>query len=110
MVHVDVSDETATESDMLEGVERITPTRGQLKARIEDIGALEAPLSGLNAVVPHYTAQGLVAEVFLLGEPQATVAEVSARARQLGQRLHEAHRDYAKVRLHLFLGEDAGRR
>ncbi len=56
MVHVDVSDETATESDMLEGVERITPTRGQLKARIEDIGALEAPLSGLNAVVPHYTA------------------------------------------------------
>ncbi len=108
MVHVDVSDETATESDMSEGVERIIPTRGQLKARIEDIGALEAPLSAVHAVVPHYTAQGLVAEVFLLGEPLATVAEVSSRARQLGQRLHAAHQDYAKVRLHLFLGEDAG--
>ena len=46
------------------------------------------------------------AEVFLVEEPESTVAEVSARARQLGRRLHEAHRDYAKVRLHLFLAED----
>lgn len=108
MVHVDVSDETATEADMAEGVERITPTRGQLRERMADIGTLEPPLREIHAVVPHYTTQGLMAEIYLEADPEARVEQVIASARQLGRRLHENHRDYAKLRLHLFLGEEGG--
>ena len=108
MVHVDISDETASESDMTEGVERITHSRGRLRERIEGFGALEWPLLEIHRVVPHYTAQGLVAEVFLVATPEASLEQVSASAFKLGRRLHEAHQDYANVRLHLFLGEDRG--
>ncbi len=106
MVHVDISDETASESDMTEPVERITHSRSQLRERIEGFGALEWPLREIHRVVPHYTAQGLVAEVFLVAAPEASMEQVSASAFRLGRRLHDTHRDYTNVSLHLFLGED----
>lgn len=108
MVHVDVSDETAGESDMTEEVERITHTRTQLRERIEGAGELVPPLKEIHSVVPHYTTQGLVAEVFLVADPEAEVGRVQEAAQRMGRRLHEAHQDYANVRLHLFLGEDRG--
>lgn len=108
MVHVDISDETALESDMTEGVERITHGRSLLRERIEGFGALEWPLLEIYRVIPHYTAQGLVMEVFLVATPEASLEQVSESAFKLGRRLHEAHRDYANVCLHLFLGEDRG--
>ena len=49
-----------------------------------------------------------MAEVFLVATPEASLEQVSASAFKLGRRLHEAHQDYANVRLHLFLGEDRG--
>ncbi len=106
MVHVDVSDETATESDMTEAVQRITPSRSQLRERIEGIGALEPPLQAIHTVVPHHTLQGLVADVFLVAQPESGLAQVKESALKLGRRLHETHQDYANVRLYLYLGED----
>lgn len=108
MVHVDVSDETAGESDMTEGVDRIMATRAQLLARVEGVGPLERPLTELHSVIPHYTTRGLVAEVYLVAEAGADLEQVRERARRLGRRLHEAHKDFANVRLHLYLGEDRG--
>jgi len=106
MVHVDVSDETATESDMTEAVRRITPNRSQLRERIEAIGALEPPLQAIHTVVPHHTLQGLVADLFLVAQPESGLAQVEESAFKLGRRLHEAHQDYASVRLYWYLGED----
>jgi hypothetical protein len=105
---VDVSDETAGESDMTEGVDRIVATRAQLLARIEGVGPLEPPLTELHSVIPHYTTRGLVAEVYLMAEAGADLERVRASALRLGRRLHQAHKDFSNVRLHLYLGEDRG--
>ena len=108
MVHVDTSDDLETESDMSEGAERIVETRTQIRDRLNGIGPLEPPLRGVHEVMPHYTPKGIVAEVFLTAEAGADIERVQASARRLGRRLHEAHKDFANVRLHLFLGEDRG--
>ncbi len=108
MVHVDTSDDLETESDMSEGAERIVETRTQIRDRLNGIGPLEPPLRGVHEVMPHYTPKGIVAEVFLTAEAGADIERVQASARRLGRRLHEAHKDFANVRLHLFLGEDGG--
>ena len=108
MVHVDTSDDLETESDMSEGAERIVETRTQIRERLNNIGPLEPPLREVHEVIPHYTPKGIVAEVFLTADVGANMDQVRESARRLGRRLREAHKDFANVRLHLFLGEDRG--
>lgn len=108
MVHVDVHDDMASESDMTERVERLVPSRSQLRERISGIGHLEPPLQGVHEVIPHRTPQGIVAEVFVTAEAGADIEQVREGARQLGRRLRETHSDFARVRLHLILGDDMG--
>ncbi len=106
MVHVDVHDDMASESDMTERVERLVPSRSQLRERISGIGHLEPPLQSVHEVIPHRTPQGIVAEVFVTAEAGADIEQVREGARQIGRRLRETHSDFTKVRLHLILGDD----
>jgi len=108
MVHVDTTDDMASESDMSEGAQRIVETRTAIRERLNNIGPLEPPLREVHEVIPHYTPNGIVAEVFLTADTGADMDLVRKSARLLGRRLHEAHKDFASVRLHLFLGEDRG--
>jgi len=107
MVHVDVHDDMASESDMTERVERLVPSRSQLRERISGIGHLEPPLQSVHEVIPHRTPQGIVAEVFVTAEAGADIEQVREGARQIGRRLRETHSDFTKVRLHLILGDDS---
>lgn len=100
MVHVDTSDELA------EGEVRIYSNRKGLRERFENHMPLQSPLVELLEVVPHYTREGVVAEVFLSAQPDSTVAEVEKSAIQLARQLHKSHEEVNRVRMHLFLGED----
>jgi cation diffusion facilitator family transporter len=108
MVHVDTHDDMASESDMSEGVAHLIPSRTQLRERISGIGPLEPPLKGVHEVIPHYTAQGVVAEVFVTAEADADLEQIRAGARKFGEHLRRTHDDLAQVRLHLILGNDLG--
>lgn len=105
MVHVDTQDDMAMESDMSDGARRVVANRTQLRERIAEVGQLEAPLKEVHEVIPHYTAGGIIAEVFVTAEIGADLDLVRDSARKLGAQLHQRHADLAKVRLHLFLGD-----
>lgn len=100
MVHVDTVD------DVEEGGLRLFADRGALMMRVGEVKCLEAPLTAVQAVLPHYTQEGIVAEVFLTAAPGATVAEAQASASRLARCLHAAHDDFAAIRTHLLLGEE----
>lgn len=102
MVHVDTSDELA------EGEIRLYPNRRELREHFDNHVNLESPLVELQEVIPHFTREGIVAEVFLTAQAEARVASVGESALRLGRTLHQSHDDVTKVRLHLFLGEDRG--
>ena len=102
MVHVDTSDELA------DGEIRVYANRHELRERFDYHAQLQAPLRELREVIPHYTQDGIVAEVFLSAHDDASVDSVITSAMQLGRQLHQSHDDVTKVRMHLFLGEDRG--
>ncbi|HQC79376.1 MAG TPA: cation diffusion facilitator family transporter [Accumulibacter sp.] len=102
MVHVDTRDELA------DGEVAIYPNRRRLRERFDKHATLASPLVELLEVVPHYTADGVVAEVFVDAQANAGMAEVRESAMRLARQLHQSHEEVKKVRIHAFLGEDLG--
>jgi cation diffusion facilitator family transporter len=102
MVHVDTSNELA------DGEVRIYTNRRELRERFDNHVKLQPPLIELLEVIPHFTGEGIVAEVYLSAQAEASVDDVGKSAMCLARRLHESHDDVTKVRMHVFLGEDQG--
>ncbi|MBF0158502.1 MAG: cation transporter [Magnetococcales bacterium] len=106
IVHIDVEADDKVDRNS----NREPPlSRQELQQLLVKQEPLPQPLVTLHHVVPHYSRDGITADLFFTAQPHATVDEVKTMAKGFGYRTVQHYRDRQTgcraVNLHLFLGE-----